>query len=48
MNLKFGFKGAWSWHYLEQGDCTDSKEAQNIGMTRIKDNTANGAVTFPL
>ncbi|XP_046463076.1 mannan endo-1,4-beta-mannosidase-like [Daphnia pulex] len=43
-----GYQGAWSWHYLEQGDCTDSQEAQNIGMTRIKDQTANGAVTFPL
>lgn len=44
-----GFQGAWSWHYLEQGKCTDSQEAQNFGMTRIKDQNGNaGAVTFPL
>ncbi|KAI9559836.1 endo-beta-1 [Daphnia sinensis] len=43
-----GYQGAWSWHYLEQGECTDSQEAQNFGMIRIKDQNGNGAVTFPL
>nr|XP_053640001.1 mannan endo-1,4-beta-mannosidase-like [Cherax quadricarinatus] len=41
-----GYSGAWSWHYVATGDCSDSRDAQQQALGHLKGRTDHGTVSF--
>ncbi|XP_069195560.1 mannan endo-1,4-beta-mannosidase [Procambarus clarkii] len=41
-----GYTGAWTWHYVATGDCSDSRDAQRQALGHLSGRTDHGTVDF--
>ncbi|XP_071528681.1 LOW QUALITY PROTEIN: mannan endo-1,4-beta-mannosidase-like [Panulirus ornatus] len=41
-----GYNGGWSWHYVAEGECSDTRDTQRLALHQLANRTENGVVAI--